>query len=157
MNVDLISKIIAAMNEAGVRYVVFGGAALNLWGLARYTQDLDLFVEPTAENVERLRRALRVVFDDPHIDEITAEDLLGDYPAVQYAPPSGDFHIDILTRLGEAFAYADLESEDIEFLGQTARVVTPAQLYKMKRDTVRLKDRADAEALREEFGLDDDS
>jgi hypothetical protein len=29
-------------------------------------------------------------------------------------------------------------------------------LYRMKRNTVRLKDRADAELLQERFGLDDD-
>jgi hypothetical protein len=50
---------------------------------------------------ERVRAALRAVFADPNVDEITTEDLLGDYPAVQYVPPTGTFHIDILTRLGE--------------------------------------------------------
>lgn len=49
------------------------------------------------------RAALGV--DDPSIDEITAEDLLGDYPAVQYIPPEGAFRLDIPTRLGEAFAF----------------------------------------------------
>ena len=34
-------------------------------------------------------------------------------------------------------------------------VVTPRTLYLMKRDTVRLKDRADAALLKERFGLDD--
>ena len=33
--------------------------------------------------------------------------------------------------------------------------VTEAGLYLMKRDTVRLKDRADAALLKERFGLDD--
>lgn len=36
------------------------------------------------------------------------------------------------------------------------RVVTPAQLYRMKRDTVRPKDRNDAEALRQVFSLPED-
>ena len=54
-------------------------------------------------------RALHSVHSDPSIDEISADDLLGSYPAVQYIPPDGDFHIDLLTRLGTAFAYRDLE------------------------------------------------
>jgi len=41
---------------------------------------------------------LSSVFDDPAIEEITAEDLAGDYPAIQYVPPSGTFHLDLLTR-----------------------------------------------------------
>lgn len=32
------------------------------------------------------------------------------------------------------------------------RVVTPRMLYEMKRDTVRYKDKIDAEALRQKFG-----
>ena len=79
-------------------------------------------------NVERLKTALRAVVDDPEIDGITAADLLGDYPAVQYIPPDGSFHIDILTRLGEAFAFADLETERVAFDGLTVSVVTARTL-----------------------------
>jgi len=64
---------------------------------------------------------------------------------------------DILTRLGEAFAYRDLEWSTLDFAGTPARVVTPQTLYRMKKDTVRLKDRADAEALRRRFGLEDEA
>ena len=103
-------EVLSAFERERVDYVIFGAVALNLQGLARATEDLDIFVAPTEENIRRLRAALTTVFDDPHIQEITAEDLLGDYPAVQYVPPAGDFHVDILTRLGEAFRFEDLES-----------------------------------------------
>jgi hypothetical protein len=43
-----------------------------------------------------------------------------------------------------------------EIEGVPIRVVTPAQLYEMKRHTVRHKDRVDAEALRQEFSLSED-
>lgn len=43
-----------------------------------------------ARDVERLKPALRAVFADPEIDQIRPEDLLGEYPAVQYIPPEGD-------------------------------------------------------------------
>jgi hypothetical protein len=145
--------VFAALEEHGVRYAVFGAVALNVHGLARFTEDLDVFIEPTRENIERLREALHAVFVDPHIDEITADDLLGDYPAVQYVPPTGDFRVDFLTRLGEAFSFADLERERVLFDGLTISVVSARTLYRMKRDTVRAKDRADAEWLRHQFGF----
>ncbi len=71
-------------------------------------------------------------------------------------PPSGDLHIDILTRLGEAFRFDELERERVAFAGLTVSVVTPHMLYRMKKDTVRLKDRADAQALRERFKFEDE-
>jgi hypothetical protein len=99
---------------------------------------------------------LRAVVNDPEIEQITADDLLGDYPAVQYVPPDGSFHIDILTRLGEAFSFADLKTERIPLDGVMVSVVTPQTLYDMKKNTVRLKDRADAQMLKERFNLKDD-
>jgi hypothetical protein len=150
---DSTHKVLAALEREGARYVVFGAAALNLHGLARFTEDLDLFIAPEPDNIERVKRALHSVFNDPHIDEITADDLLGEYPAVQYVPPDGTFHVDILTRLGEAFAFDDLEVVRLPFEGLTVSVASPATLYRMKRDTVRLKDKADAELLKRRFNL----
>ena len=156
MNYEASRKILAAFGEEGVRYLVFGGVAVNLHGLPRFTEDLDVFIEPTRENVEAVKRALRRVYDDPNIDEISADDLVGDYPAVQYVPPEGTFHVDILTRLGEAFRYADLEPDTTSLDGVLVRLVSPRTLYRMKKDTVRPKDRLDADGLRVKYGLEGD-
>src|SRR5690348_12170815 len=155
MEYELTRRVLAALNAHGVAYKVFGAVALNLHGLARATQALDIFIAPDVANIERLRAALRSVFDDPHVDEITADDLLGAYPAVRYVPPTGEFYIDILTRLGEAFAYDQLEAQVIDLGGVPVTLVTPRTLYEMKRNTVRTKDRAGAEALARRFKLED--
>ncbi len=147
-------RVIRSLNEAGVDYVVVGGVALNVHGLVRATEDLDLFVRPEADNIARLRRALASVWSDPDIEQITAEDLCGEYPAVRYGPPEGTLYLDILTRLGEATTFADLEAEDKEVLGVRVRVATPRTLYRMKKDTMRPIDRSDALALSRAFGLD---
>lgn len=156
MDFDRAEQVFRALERERVHYAVFGGAALNVHGIARFTEDVDLFIAPEKENIEALKRALRAVFDDPDIEQITAEDLLGDYPAIQYVPPEGTFHLDLLTRLGNAFTYADLEIVRAPFLDLEISVVSPRTLYRMKRDTVRLKDRADAALLRERFDLEDD-
>lgn len=155
MDLDLTKQVLTALERRGVRYAVFGAVALNIHGFVRATEDLDLFVAPGSENIAALKEALSDVFKDPAIAEISAEDLLGDYPAVQYVPPTGDFHLDILTRLGEAFLYTDLEVERVRFGGLEVSVVSPRTLYLMKKDTVRPKDRMDAEVLREMFKVED--
>jgi Nucleotidyl transferase AbiEii toxin, Type IV TA system len=149
-------RVIASLNEAGVDYVVVGGVALNLHGLVRATEDLDVFVRPEPENIERLRQALRAVWPDPDIDQITAEDLCGDYAVVRYGPPEGTLYLDILTRLGDKTRFTDLQTEDKEIAGVRVRVATPRTLYRMKRDTVRPIDHSDALALRAAFDLDDE-
>lgn len=156
MDFEITKQVLAALEREGVRYVVFGAVAINLLGLARATEDIDLFVEPDRANIERLKTALRSVFHDPAIDEISAEELLDDYPAVQYVPPEGTFHIDILTRLGEAFRFDDLEAIRVELDGQAVSVASPRTLYRMKKGTVRPKDWGDAQALRDRFRLEDE-
>ena len=156
MDYATLKSLLAALERQSVTYAIFGAVALNLHGLARFTEDLDIFIAPEAANIERLKVALRSVVDDPEIDFITASDLLGRYPAVQYTPPDGTFRLDILTRLGDAFAFSDLEVERVPFEELTVNVVTARTLYRMKKDTVRLKDRADAELLRQRFRLDGD-
>lgn len=150
-------RVIQSLNEAGVDYVVVGGVALNVHGLVRATEDLDIFVRPEADNIARLRQALMTVWSDPDIAQITAEDLCGDYPAVRYGPPEGTLYLDILTRLGEATAFADLEAEDKELAGVRIRVATPRTLYRMKKNTVRPIDHSDAAALRSAFNLDEEA
>lgn len=153
LDFDKVLAVVRAMNREGVEYITFGAVALSAHGIVRATEDADFFIAPTADNVERLKRALRSVWNDPFIDEISADDLLGDYPAVRYGPPDEDIYFDFLTRLGEAFSYSTLEVQMSEIEGVPIRVVTPQQLYRMKKDTVRYKDRIDAEALRRRFSI----
>ncbi len=154
MDPDTIHAFLAALQDEDVDYVLIGALAMDVLGIGRLTEDIDLFVRPTPDNIDRLRQALRRVWRDPAIDEITAADLAGDYPALQYVAPDGTL-IDILSRLGEAFAFGDLEATVYSYGDVNVKVATPETLYRMKRDTVRLRDKADAQVLKEKFGLKD--
>lgn len=162
MDFHEVVRILASLEREDVDYAVFGGVALNFHGIVRATEDLDIFVRPEAENIESLRRALREVYDDPQLDEISTEDLTGEYPAVRYFPPRSqgeeddEFYLDILTRLGEFAEFKDLEIQEIDVDGAKVKLVTPRTLYWLKRGTVRDKDRVDAQYLKEKFDLEDE-
>jgi hypothetical protein len=153
VDLDKVLALIAAMNDEGVEYITFGAIAMGAHGLPRATEDADFFVRAEHENIERLKRAICKVWEDPEVENITNDDLSGDYPAVRYGPPDENFTIDFLSRLGEAFSYETLQWQVSNLEGVPIRVVTPGQLYEMKKDTVRYKDRIDAEALRRKFSL----
>jgi hypothetical protein len=154
---DELIRVLRAFEANGLEYVLIGATAMGFHGVVRATEDVDLFIRATAANVERLRTALQEVYaGDPHLDEISAADLLGDYPAVRYYPPTGDLYFDVLTRLGEAARFDTVDREVKEIDGVHVSVATPAALYRLKRDTVRAKDRQDAAALRTRFNLNDE-
>ncbi|HEX6648163.1 MAG TPA: nucleotidyl transferase AbiEii/AbiGii toxin family protein [Pyrinomonadaceae bacterium] len=155
MNRDEIIRVLRAFEKAGLEYVLVGATAMGLHGVVRATQDIDLFIRATPENVERLRAALRQAYDDdPHINEISSADLLGDYPTVRYFPPSGDLYFDVMTRLGESANFETVEAETKQIEGTNVRVATPLALYRMKKGTIRELDHRDAAALREHFNLE---
>lgn len=156
MDRDELLRVFDAFESVGLEYVLIGATAMGMHGLVRATEDVDLMISATAENVERLKEAFRTAYDDdPSIAEISADDLLGDYPALRYYPPSGDLYFDVMTRLGEAASFDTIEAEVRELEGIRVPVATPQALFVLKRNTVRPLDRRDAEALRQQFGLEE--
>lgn len=93
------------------------------------------------KNVECLRRALSAAYEGARrVEQISTDDLLGDYPAVRYYPPSGDLYFDILTRLREFATFDSIERERKDVEGTVVWVATPAALHHLKKGTVRAKD-----------------
>ncbi len=157
MDRDEVMRVLREFESTGLEYVLIGAAAMGFHGLVRATQDLDLFIRPTPQNIEKLRAALRGVYQaDPSIDEISSVDLLGDYPTVRYVPPTGDLYFDVMTRLGEVASFETIDAEIKDVDGTQVRVATPAALYRLKKGTVRAQDQVDAAALRERFSLKDE-
>lgn len=144
--------ILRAFEGAGVEYILVGGVAVNLHGIVRATEGIDFFVRPEPANVERLKIALRSLWDDPEIDQIRAEDF-ETYPTLRYGPPGEELVIDVLTSLGTAFRFEDLDSEVLSIEGVRVRVATPATLVRMKRNSP--VDKADAAALARLFRLEE--
>jgi Nucleotidyl transferase AbiEii toxin, Type IV TA system len=155
---DEILRVLRAFETAKLEYVLIGATAMGFHGVVRATEDVDLIVRATSDNVERLRQAFRSAYaTDPHIEDIRSDDLLGQYPAVRYYPPTGDLYFDVITRLGQAANFETIESEIKEVDGVRVMVATPAALYRLKKGTVRPLDHQDAAALRERFDLKDEA
>lgn len=134
--------------------MLIGATAMGLHGIVRATEDVDLFVRATPDNLARLRKALRAVYPgDSSIDEIRDADLLGDYPSVRYYPPTGDLFLDVMTRLGDTASYDTVACEIKEVEGIRVPVATPLALYRLKKGTVRPLDHRDAAVIAERFDL----
>lgn len=60
MELRSVEAVVGALNEAGVRYLIVGGFAVNAHGYLRATRDLDLVIQLNPEN---LRRGLECLFE----------------------------------------------------------------------------------------------
>ena len=146
MNIfDRFLEVIKALNEEEVEYILIGGYAVVLHGFSRATQDIDLFINPNEENIERLKSALMKHFSDDSIEEITLSELQN-YPVIRYGTDHG-FYIDIIVKIGDAFTYNDIEYEIKEIENVGIRTATASTLYKLKCNTNREIDQLDIKFL----------
>ncbi len=54
--------MLKSLNRSNVRYCIVGSFALAYYATPRYTKDMDILVEPTLENGERIIAALARIF-----------------------------------------------------------------------------------------------
>jgi predicted nucleotidyltransferase len=140
-------SIIDALNRKEVEYILIGGFAVVLYGFPRFTEDVDFFIRPNRENVEKLKEAFRDIYaKDESIEEIDLN-MLNEYAVIRYGTPDG-FYIDIITRIGNAFTYDDLQFEIREVEGYMIRIATVETLIKLKSNTLRPVDAEDVYFLK---------
>ncbi|MFQ5708303.1 MAG: nucleotidyl transferase AbiEii/AbiGii toxin family protein [bacterium] len=137
---ESFKKVLKALHEYEVEYVLIGGFAVALQGVERFTKDLDIFIRNEPANIRKLKQALHSVFNDSAIEEIDEHETC---PVVRYGTPD-DYYIDILSGIGEAFTFDDLEYEVIRREGIDIRIATIETMIKLKESTIRLQDKADA-------------
>jgi len=149
MNPDF-EDFIRALTEEGARFLVVGAHALAVHGVPRATGDMDIWVESTAENADRIWKAISIFGAPTESLAISRDDLMKPDMVIQIGLPPR--RIDILTGLsGVRFedAWEDRVTQNfgslrVDFLGRSS-------LVRNKRATGRHKDLADLEALGEQL------
>jgi hypothetical protein len=126
------------LNAEGARYLVIGGMAVIQAGFPRATGDIDLLIDVSPENQERVRRAL-MKLPDQAVRDMTPNDLEA-YAVVRVAD---EFVVDLMkAACGIAFAEAIPEADVVELEGVRIPFASPELLLRMK-DTYREKDKLD--------------
>jgi hypothetical protein len=137
-------ELFACLNARRVEAIIVGGYAFAFHAKPRYTKDIDVFVNPTFENAERLLSAL----DDFGFGGLglTTADFTRPGRIVQLGVPPN--RVDLLTAIdGVTFAEAwdgrahgHYGNVPVVYLGR-------AELIRNKRASGRLQDLADLETL----------
>ena len=139
---DLL-RVCAELNRLGAKYIVIGGLAMNELGLVRVTEDIDLLIESSPENQQRIREALRVL-PERAIDELGPEEDLRDWLVVRV---NDEITVDLMTSAcGVTYAEAkdDLVLRDIT--GVQIPFANRNLMIRLKQGN-REKDRIDLEYL----------
>jgi len=139
-----LREFVALLNALNVRYIVVGAFAVAYHGYPRYTGDIDLFIERSPENAERLMGVIEQFgFSDLGL---SVKDFLQENQVIQLGVhPS---RIDLLTFLsGVSFeeAWATREQSDLD--GLNVPYISRELLRRNKTASGRSQDLADLEHL----------
>jgi hypothetical protein len=138
--------MLCALYDENVEFLVVGAYALAAHGLPRATGDLDIWIRPTAENAQRVWRALDR-FRAP-LSKLRWEDFCE--PDLVFQIGVAPSRIDLLTSItGVAFDDAWLARISFDLEERAIGVLSRQDLLRNKRATARPKDLADAAWLEE--------
>jgi len=136
--------MLSALSDAGVEFLVVGAHALAVHGRPRATGDLDVWINPTADNVANVWRALSA-FGAP-LDDLREEDLTK--PEVVFQIGIVPKRIDILTSVtGLVFDEAWGRRIKARYGEVEVPVIGREDLIRNKRELGRPRDLADADEL----------
>jgi predicted nucleotidyltransferase len=130
--------------ENDVKFLLVGAYAMGAHGYPRATGDIDIWVESSVENSERVYRSMAAFGAPLHeIDETTFAT-----PDVVFQIGVAPRRIDIITKIsGVEFNDAYQQRQIVDIEGLSIPILSLDDLIKNKRATGRDKDRLDADQL----------
>jgi hypothetical protein len=155
-------RLLAALQDGGVEFVVVGGFALAAHGYVRGTQDIDIVPDPAMPNLDRLAGALKRLRAEIDIGHLSPEELGIGLDAGALAG-GGNFRLrtrfgalDVMQDLRGMRSYEHLRKNAVEILlGDVPRPLLFAgyeELIAMKAAAGRDQDLIDIAELRRARG-----
>lgn len=139
-----LAQVCSALNRQEANYVLVGAMAMQLWGSTRATRDVDILIEATVPNAERVLRALG------EAGLVLAREWLAEELAKKPVTIIGDLpRVDVLTVAWSVHYPEAVEAATVfEVEGVKIPTASIEHLIASKR-TGRLQDAADIETLEE--------
>lgn len=160
MKLAAFETIAAALRDAGVRYLVAGGIAVNAHGYVRLTYDVDLVIQLKPDNIRPAFRALAGLGYRPTVP-VTAEQFADEAQRARWIREKGMQVLNFHSELYRPFTVDVFVSEPFDFddeyeaamqgelaPGLTVRFVSIPALIAMKQLANRPRDLDDIEHLR---------
>jgi hypothetical protein len=135
------------LNKNKVEYMLIGGYAVSFYGYPRFTGDIDIWINNTEKNAEKVLNSMSE-FGIP-TEKIKIENLTSDEPMNGLYFGKEPFRIDIITALEDlSFKESYKTFKKIKVNKVTVKVISKTDLIKNKIKSGRYKDLADVEGMK---------
>lgn len=139
-----LRDLLRLLTKNRVRYLIVGGWAVNQYGYVRMTDDLDILVEPTAANIERVKATLlEFGFTTNEVKDYKFDRVSR---IIRFGRPP--YRVEIIQQIsGVRVQTALANSIPGRVDGVPVRLISFRDLLRNKRAAGRFKDLADVEEL----------
>lgn len=122
-------SLVRALGDSGVRFLVVGGLALSWHFRDRQADDMDLMLDPSPENAERVVQALAKV----GLHAASAQPFA--QTGKQFPLKGGSLYAELLTPHPDGITYADADADAVpaQLFGIPVRLASMAALRSMKQ------------------------
>jgi hypothetical protein len=144
---DDVLRVASYLRDAEADYALIGGYAIAAHGYVRFSEDVDILVNPSTDNARRWIQALSRLPDGAGKELIGQEDIFEreGHSAIRI---NDEFTVDVMpAACGHSFAELEPYIQSLEVDGQPIKVLSLAGLL-LTKEGMRDKDRADAHVLR---------
>lgn len=160
--------ILTALAQAQVRYLIVGGLAVNLHGVPRVTQDIDLIISVEPDNVQKLCQALSELDYVPRLPvnplDMANPDVLHDWVENRNLKAFSFYHrqqnyrvVDIVLVHPLDFEKAFAQKLSLNVQGVILHLLSIADLIAMKQAAGRQRDITDIDMLKKALDLEKDN
>jgi hypothetical protein len=140
------SDLLIELCEAHAEFLLVGGWAVILYGHVRATDDMDIFVRPSATNSERVFAALEAFGAPLRAHAVTPGHFANEGDAYRFG--IAPLNIEVLTKIsGVSFDEALQGSKTFELDGHRIPYIGKSALISNKKSAGRHKDLANVEEL----------
>lgn len=101
-----LARVVGALDEAAVPYMLAGSFASSHHGAPRATQDIDIVVDPTSESLDRFLAALKG--DDVYFDTDVAREEFKRRSQFNVIDGSTAWKVDVIFRKGRPFSHEEM-------------------------------------------------
>ncbi len=137
-------EFLSLLNKHNVKYCIIGAFAVAFYAKPRYTKDIDILVEPSKDNAQKILKVLEE-FGFGELS-VSLEDLMREGSILQlgYEP----LRIDLLNKL-EGFQFQDIWQNRVtgEYGSERVTFIGLDDLIKNKKMSDRPSDKIDIELL----------
>lgn len=145
-NFTPFEKLLVKLVQDGIDFTVVGGIAISLNGYVRTTDDADILVNDSPENIRKLLKTLEQ-WGEGWARELKPDDFVPQEGSIRVME---DFDLDIFTRMrGKSLEDFRPRLRYLEASGVRIPYLAPVDLVFLKKDSWRDKDKLDVLAMNE--------